>query len=135
MCVPFTYHSLVIFVGSILTLDDLNSVYKKLIKAAGNWFNLGLDLGLGFDTLNNISDKHRDNQIRLCEVLAVRLKTGPLTYSEICQSLRAPTVERNDVAEAIEKACTGMNSDEANLDHTISISMDRLRYVNAWVYT
>ncbi|XP_064401234.1 uncharacterized protein LOC135347261 isoform X3 [Halichondria panicea] len=92
--------------GSILTLDDLNSVYKNLIKAAGNWFNLGLDLGLGFDTLNNISDKHRDNQIRLCEVLAVRLKTGLLTYSEICQSLRAPTVERNDVAEAIEKACT-----------------------------
>ncbi|XP_064401196.1 uncharacterized protein LOC135347242 isoform X2 [Halichondria panicea] len=92
--------------SSILTLDDLNSVYKNLIKAVGNWFNLGLDLGLGFDTLNNISDKHRDNQIRLCEVLAARLKTGPLTYSEICQSLRAPTVERNDVAEAIEEACT-----------------------------
>ncbi len=103
------------FVASILTLDDLNSVYKNLIKAAGNWFNLGLDLGLGFDTLNNISDKHRDNQICLCEVLAARLKTGPLTYSEICQSLRSPTVDRNDVAEAIEEACTGMNSHEANL--------------------
>ena len=110
---PFTGN---VCIGSILTLDDLNSVYKNLIKAAGNWFNLGLDLGLGFDTLNNIRDKHRDNQIRLCEVLAARLKTGPLTYSEICQSLRAPTVERNDVAEAIEEACTGMNSHEANLD-------------------
>ncbi len=135
MCVPFTYDSLVIFAGSILTLNDLNSVYKNLIKAAGNWFNLGLDLGLGFDTLDNISEKHRDNQTCLRDMIAARLKTGPLTYSDICQSLRAPTVARNDVAEAIEEACTGMNSDEANLDHTISISMDRLRYVNAWVYT
>ena len=99
---------LVIFVASILTLDDLNSVYKNLIKAAGNWFDLGLDLGLAFDILNNISDKHRDNQTCLRDMIAARLKTGPLTYSEICQSLRAPTVERNDVAEAIEEKCSGM---------------------------
>ncbi len=95
-------------VGSTLTLDELNSVYKNLIKAAGNWFNLGLDLGIGFDILNNISDKHRDNENCLREMLAVRLKTSTLTYSEICQSLRAPTVGRNDVAEAIEKECTGI---------------------------
>ncbi len=56
----------------------------------------------------------RTNLLR--EMLAARLKTGPLTYSDICQSLRAPTVARNDVAEAIEEACTGMNSHEANLD-------------------
>ena len=98
------------------------------MKAAGKWFNLGLALKVSYDTLDNIRDKHGDNQNCLREMLAARLKTGPLTYSEICQSLRAPTVERNDVAEAIEEACTGMNSD------TISISMDRLRYVNAWVY-
>ncbi len=128
---------LVIFVGSILTLDDLNSVYKNLIKAAGNWLNLGLDLGLGFDTLNNISQKHHDNQTSLREMLAARLKTATLTYSELCQSLRAPTVERNDVAEAIEEACAGMNSDKANSDHTISISMDRnqLKYVNGYIYS
>ncbi len=98
------------FVGSILTIDDLNSVYEKLIEAAGNWFDLGLSLGLGHSTLSNIKDEHRDkNQTCLREMLAARLKTGPLTYREICQSLRAPTVARNDVAEAIEKTCTGMN--------------------------
>ncbi len=108
------YH---LFVVSTLTLGDLNSVYKNLIKAAGNWFNLGLDLGLGFDILNNISDKHRDNnQTGLRDMIAACLKTGPLTYSDICRSLRAPTVDRNDVAEAIEEACTGMNSHEVNLD-------------------
>ena len=47
-------------------------------------------------------------------MLAARLKTGcPLTYFEICRSLRARTVARNDVAEAIEEECTGMNGNEA----------------------
>ena len=103
------------FVGSILTLNDLPSVYENLIQAAVQWFDLGLDLGLDFETLHNISDKHQDNQPCLREILVARLKTGPLTYSDICRSLRAPTVDRNDVAEAIEEACTGMNSHEANL--------------------
>ena len=111
------------FIGSILTIDDLNSVYEKLIKAAGNWLDLGLSLRLGHGTLSNIKDEHRDkNQTCLREMLAARLKTGPpLTYSEICRSLRAPTVARNDVAEAIEMECTGMNGHEANLDHTITV--------------
>ena len=115
---------IICFVASILTLDDLNSVYKNLIKAAGNWFNLGLDLGLGFDILNNIKDEHRDNQTCLRDMIAARLKTGPLTYSEICQSLRASTVARNDVVEAIEEACTGMNSHDVTYDHAKSISMN-----------
>ena len=101
-----TYNSLV---GSILMLSDLNSVYKNLIIAAGNWVNLGLDLGLGHGTLDDIKDDYHRNKDCLREMLAVRLKTGPLTYFEICQSLRAPSVDRNDVAEAIEEACTGMN--------------------------
>ena len=107
--------NLTFFIGSILTIDDFSSVYEKLIKAAGEWFNLGLKLKVSPDTLNNISDEHRDNLTCLRQMLAVRLKTYPLTYSEICQSLRSPTVGRNDVAEAIEEACTGMNSHEANL--------------------
>ena len=79
---------------------------------------------MSFDTLDNIRDKYRDNQNCLREMLAARLKTANFTYSEVCQSLRAPTVERNDVALAIEKGCTGMHSDEVNFDHAINISMD-----------
>ena len=70
---------IICFVASILTLDDLNFVYKNLIKADSNWFDLGLDLGLGFHILNNISDKHQDNQTCLRDMIAARLKTGPLT--------------------------------------------------------
>ncbi len=124
------YHLLVIFVASILTINDLNSVYKNLIKAAGDWLDLGLDMGLDLGTLKNIKDDCHRNKDCLREMLAARLKTGPLTYSDIVQSLRAPTVDQSDVAEAIEKECTGMNSHEPNLDHIIiSISMDRLRYM------
>ncbi len=111
-------------VGSILTIDDLNSVYEKLIKAAKNWFCLGLSLNLDHDTLEDIKhDNHDKNKDCLLEMIAARLKTGSLTYSEICQSLRAPTVRRDAIAEAIEKECKGMNSDEANFNHTISISI------------
>ncbi len=105
-------------VGSILTIDDLNSVYEKLIKAAKNWFYLGLALNLDHDTLKDIKhDNHDKNKDCLLEMLAVCLKTGSLTYSEICQSLRAPAVRRDAIAVAIEEACTGKNSYEANSDH------------------
>ncbi len=100
---------IVIFEGTILTLEDLSPVYDNLIKAAGKWFNLGLKLNVNPDTLNNISDKHRDNETCLREMLIDRLNTATLTYSEICQSLRAPTVRRDAIAEAIEEACTGMH--------------------------
>ncbi len=99
-------------------LSDLQSVYEKVIKAARNWFNLGLALDLDYDTLNDIKDDYHRNKDCLREMIAARLKTGPpLTYSDICQSLRAPTVDRNDVAVAIEEACAcaGMNNDEPNL--------------------
>ncbi len=102
------------FVGSILTIGDLNSVNAKLIQAAADWFYLGLALGLNHGTLKDIRDDYHGNKDYLCEMLAARLKTGPpLTYSEICQSLRASTVKQDVLAEAIEKECTGMNSNEA----------------------
>ncbi len=110
-----TYHLHVIVIGTILTLNDLPSVYENLIKAAKKWFNLGLKLKVSPDTLDNISDEHRDNETCLRKMLAARLNTATLTYSEICQSLRAPTVRRDAIAKAIEEECTGMNSLEANL--------------------
>ncbi len=103
-----TLLNLTFFIGSILTIDDLSFVYEKLIKAAGKWFNLGLALKMRYDTLDNIRDKHGENQNCLREMLAARLKIVHLTYFELCQSLRVSTVERNDVAEAIEKECTGI---------------------------
>ncbi len=108
----------------------MQSVYAKLIKAAENWFDLGLSLGLSHGTLKDIKDDYHKNKDCLREMIAARLKTGPrLTYSDICQSLRSPTVDRNDVAEAIEEECTGTNSGEASFDHTESISVSSQQYL------
>ncbi len=106
MCLPF--------LGSILTLDDLGSVNNKLIQAAGNWKDLGLDLGLDPSTLSDIEDDYHRNKDCLREMLTARLKTGPpLTYSDICQSLRKPTVRQDALADAIKEEFTGVNSHEA----------------------
>ena len=95
----------------------MNSVNEKLIQAAADWFYLGLALGLDHGTLKDIRDDYHGNKDYLCEMLAARLKTSPpLTYSEICQSLRSPTIRQDALAKAIEEACTGINSHEANLD-------------------
>ncbi len=108
-------HSLVNFVGSILTLDDLNSVYERVIQAAGNWLDLGLALRLGHDILGNIKDEYRDkNQTCLREMLAACLKTGTLNYSKICSGLKSSTVRQDAIAEAIKEEFRCMNSDEAN---------------------
>ena len=104
----FRYMNCFLGIGSILTLNDLSSVYEKLIKAARNWFDLGLVLKMSPDTLCDIRDRYRDNQTSLREMLTARLETATLTYSELCQSLRAPTVRRDAIAEAIEKECTGI---------------------------
>ncbi len=101
-------------------LSDLQSVYEKLIQAAGNWLDLGLALGLDHGTLSNIKDDYHKNKDCLREMIAARLKTGPLSYSEICQSLRASTVNRIDVAETIEEACKGIR---LTYDHAKSIYM------------
>ncbi len=119
MCSPF--------LGSILTLADLNSVYKNLIKAAGNWKDLGLALGLGHPTLDDIEHDYHRNKDCLREMLATRLKTGPLTYSEICQSLREPTVRQDALADAIKEEFTGVNSHEApRLYNKYSLSRHQL---------
>ena len=87
----------------------MGSVNDKLIEAAGSWKELGLALKLHPGTLEDIKDDYHGNKDRLCEMLTVCLKTANLTYSKICQSLRAPAVRRDALAKAIEEACTGMN--------------------------
>ncbi len=86
----------------------MSSVYEKLIKAAENWFDLGLALKVSPGTLHNIRDRYQGNKAGLREMLTARLETATLTYSELCQSLRAQTIKQYVLAEAIEKECTGI---------------------------
>ena len=90
--------------SSVLTGDDILTICEKLRSASKDWFNLGLALGLKLFELENIQDQSTYNVCRLTMIVAKRLEITdpPMTWPYICECLRKPTVERNDVAEEIE---------------------------------
>ena len=90
----------------VLTGDDILTICEKLRSASKDWFNLGLALGMKITDLEDIEDAYRHNQRRLMKMVTKRLEVTdpehPMTWPYICECLRSPTVERNDVAEEIE---------------------------------
>ncbi len=90
----------------VLTGADINTICESLKTATYNWFNLGLALEVNYYVLKNIESRYQDNKRRLMEMVAKRLEVTdpehPMTWPYICECLRRPTVERNDVAEEIE---------------------------------
>ena len=90
----------------VLTGADINTICESLKTATCNWFNLGLALEVNYYDLKNIESRYQDNDRRLMEMVAKRFEVTdpehPMTWPYICECLRRPTVERNDVAEEIE---------------------------------
>ncbi|XP_064407588.1 uncharacterized protein LOC135352329 isoform X2 [Halichondria panicea] len=90
----------------VLTGDDIQAIRESLKNASKDWFDLGLAFGVKINVLENIEDDYRHNDRRLMKVVAKRLEVTdpehPMTWPYICECLRRPTVERNDVAEEIE---------------------------------
>ncbi len=91
----------------VLTEDDIQTICENLKSASKDWFNLGLALKVKFGYLKNIQDQYLENNRRLAEVVGKRLEVTdpkhPVTWPYICECLRNCTVERNDVANEIEK--------------------------------
>ena len=96
-----------------LKIANIETIVSKLYNARVKWFPLGMALGVDYNTLENIEKQHpRDNESCLRDMIAHRLRSGtnhetdlePLTWKEICDSLRKETVGRKDVAEEIEAA-------------------------------
>ncbi|XP_064407321.1 uncharacterized protein LOC135352082 isoform X2 [Halichondria panicea] len=88
----------------VLTGDDVLIICDSLNNASNDWFNLGLALGMKITDLEDIEDAYRHNQRRLMKMVGKRLQVTepPMTWAYICECLRRPTVECNDVAEEIE---------------------------------
>ncbi|XP_064399904.1 uncharacterized protein LOC135346128 isoform X3 [Halichondria panicea] len=88
----------------VLTGDDVLIICDSLNNASNDWFNLGLALGMKITDLEDIEDAYRHNQRRLLKMVGKRLQViePPMTWAYICECLRRPTVECNDVAEEIE---------------------------------
>ncbi len=85
-----------------LTIEDLQRVYEKLIKASPKWFDLGLALGLSNHDLVNIKTKnHEDNDSCLRNMLAELLRTQRVTWGLLSDGLRANTVKLYNLADTI----------------------------------
>ncbi len=90
----------------VLTGADIQTICESLKTASCNWFNLGLALGVNYYELKKIEIRYKDIDRCLMEMVGKRLEIidpeHPMTWPYICECLRSPTVERNDVAERIQ---------------------------------
>ncbi len=83
------------------------TICEKLKTARKDWFDLGMAFGLKYSDLKDIEDQYKNNNKRcLTEMVGRRFECTdsdhPVTWPYICECLRSPTVERNDIAEEIE---------------------------------
>ncbi len=82
--------------------SDLGQVFELLFPARTKWYSLGLALEVNSDTLDSIEE---NNPVDIClrKMLKTVLHTKTsLTWSDLCEALRTPTVGRNDVAKDTE---------------------------------
>ena len=100
----------IFFVDGELKIKDLQELYTQLKPLSSKWLDFGLSLRLDYDSLSALDSKHRsDPDTSLREMLATRLKSSaPLTWSDVCSCLRAPTVRREDLAQQIESIYSGI---------------------------
>ena len=93
------------FICTDITLSDHQEVYERLVGVSVQWLELGGALGLDQDTLSAIDTMHRgDVKDCLCEMLTKRLQSGgPLSWRDLCNCLKSPTVRGSEVAAEIEQ--------------------------------
>ena len=84
-----------------LNIDDLQEVLEALDSASSKWFNIGLALGLKNAFLTGLESQYRDNETCLRKMLAEVLNTRHVTWSDLSDALRSPTVKFIPLAEAI----------------------------------
>ena len=100
----------------MLSEDQLGLIYTKLYNARPKWFNIGLNLGIPYSTLDAIKMQSSKSETDVCEaclreMLYHRLHFGnkdSLTWEDLCACLQAPTVGRNDVAKEINDWIEGL---------------------------
>ena len=83
---------------------DLAELHRVLYPARNKCNFFGLQIGLGFDEIENIESNKTDSGDRLLAILSVRLnKAKPLTWNEIYSALRSKPVDKRRLAEEIRQ--------------------------------
>ncbi len=87
-----------------LGLDSLIDIKEQLYPARTKWEDIGLKFKVDIETIQSIKQVCNEEHDRcLQNVITKRLQAiGPLTWRELCNCLRSPIVDRNDVAVKIE---------------------------------
>ena len=87
-----------------ISAEDFDLVYNTLYSVRSKWYEFGLALGLLTDTLDCIAiDENQKTEGCLRRMLCKRMEMKQLTWDEVVVAMRRPTVNRNDLAEKIEK--------------------------------
>ncbi len=91
-----------------LCIEYLHEIFSQLIKAAKDWFDIGLALGIQVDTLEGIDSNKSSDKARLREMLTHWLQSSSSrTWSDICNGLRSDTVQQNVLADTIQEKYKG----------------------------
>ena len=86
-----------------LSEDSFAFLYERLHSICSKWYNFGLALGLQPATLNQISnDKREKCEDCLRESLLKLVQIRRLTWREIIEALKKPTVNESELATEIE---------------------------------
>ncbi len=89
--------------------EDLNTVYEKVFPARTVWSNIGLGLGLSYNTLDAIEVECRGKSDKaLRKMLENWFNTKKPTWEKLCNCLRKTTVSRNVLAGEIQDYVQGV---------------------------
>ncbi len=90
-----------------LSSDDLALVLRELFTVQGKWYNIGLCLGLGPATLNNIQNENQEENVCLRVMLNNSINQGGLTWETIAEALENVIVDSKvEARKTREKYCT-----------------------------
>ena len=90
-------------VDDALTLNDVTAVCERLYEAKEKWFDIGLQFNINYTTLSNMQNRFKSDPDKLLkEIVHHRLRSYPLTWRELCATLRSSSVHCHVLADKIE---------------------------------
>ena len=104
-----------------LTCYDLPKVFEILYSITPSYVNFGLKLNVPLNNINIIEMQYGNPCDRLLQILDYRLNQLPrLTWHDIVQALRSPTVQQHDLARTIESQYITVSQSPASVSQQAS---------------
>ncbi len=84
-------------------MDHIERIFEIVLNAEDKYYYIGKGIGVSDATMKEIEDRHLPDKMRcINEILKRRIRGGGLTRSMLCNTLRKPTIKRDDLAKEIE---------------------------------